>query len=102
MPTNQINYNDDLSQVTAKQTSQEVRRSLSHTECSRWYLPAVMMNNTKMLLFTHSYNFFMSLQRVMDDLKRKGDDMDRVADLSLDLQNLLNVRIKCSKCINVY
>uniref|UniRef100_A0A8D3B614 Envoplakin a n=1 Tax=Scophthalmus maximus TaxID=52904 RepID=A0A8D3B614_SCOMX len=53
VPTNQINYNDDLSQVTAKQTSQEVRRSLSHTECSRWYLPAVMMNNTKMLLFTH-------------------------------------------------
>ncbi|KAF0037588.1 hypothetical protein F2P81_010462 [Scophthalmus maximus] len=51
VPTNQINYNDDLSQVTAKQTSQE---------------------------------------RVMDDLKRKGDDMDRVADLSLDLQNLLN------------
>ncbi|XP_040891629.1 envoplakin a [Toxotes jaculatrix] len=51
LPTNQINYNDDLSQVTAKQSSQE---------------------------------------RVMDDLKRKGGDMDRVADLSLDLQNLLN------------
>lgn len=31
-------------------------------------------------------------QRVMDDLKRKGDDMDRVADLSQDLQNLLSVR----------
>lgn len=28
----------------------------------------------------------------MDDLKRKGDDMDRVADLSQDLQNLLSVR----------
>ncbi|XP_034425263.1 envoplakin a [Hippoglossus hippoglossus] len=50
-PTNQISYNDDLSQIAAKQSSQE---------------------------------------RVMDDLKRKGDDMDRVADLSLDLQNLLN------------
>nr|XP_019939458.1 PREDICTED: envoplakin [Paralichthys olivaceus] len=50
-PTNQINYNDDLSQIAAKQSSQE---------------------------------------RAMEDLKRKGDDMDRVADLSLDLQNLLN------------
>lgn len=28
----------------------------------------------------------------MDDLKRKGDDMDRISDLSLELQNLLNVR----------
>nr|XP_046265343.1 envoplakin a [Scatophagus argus] len=51
MPTNQINDNDGLSQVTAKQSAQE---------------------------------------RVMDDLKRKGDDMDRVTDLSQDLQNLLN------------
>ncbi|XP_051240022.1 envoplakin a [Dicentrarchus labrax] len=51
LPTNQINYNDDLSQITAKQSSQE---------------------------------------RVMDDLKRKGDDMDRLADLSQDLQNLFN------------
>ncbi|XP_071360626.1 envoplakin a [Trachinotus anak] len=51
LPTNQINYNDDLSQVTAKQSSQE---------------------------------------RVMEDLKRKGNDMDRVSDLSLDLQNLLS------------
>ncbi|XP_056228574.1 envoplakin a [Seriola aureovittata] len=51
LPTNQINYNDDLSQVTEKQSSQE---------------------------------------RVMDDLKRKGDDMDRVSDLSQDLQNLLS------------
>lgn len=31
-------------------------------------------------------------QRVMDDLKRKGEDMDRISNLSLDLQNLLNVR----------
>lgn len=29
----------------------------------------------------------------MDDLKRKGDDMDRVTDLSHDLQDLLNVRL---------
>lgn len=28
----------------------------------------------------------------MDDLRRKGDDMDRVTDLSHDLQNLLSVR----------
>ncbi|XP_062284093.1 envoplakin a [Scomber scombrus] len=51
LPKKQINLNDDLSQVTDKQSSQE---------------------------------------RVMDDLKRKGDDMDRVVDLSQDLQNLLN------------
>ncbi|XP_070683693.1 envoplakin a [Pempheris klunzingeri] len=51
LPTNQINDNDDMTQVTAKQSSQE---------------------------------------RVMDDLKRKGDDVDRVTDLSQDLQNLLN------------
>ncbi|TKS68814.1 Envoplakin 210 kDa cornified envelope precursor protein [Collichthys lucidus] len=51
LPTNVINSNDDLSQVSAKQSSQE---------------------------------------RVMDDLKRKGDDMDRFSDVSLDLQNLLN------------
>ncbi|XP_057700527.1 envoplakin a [Corythoichthys intestinalis] len=30
-----------------------------------------------------------SQERVMDDLKRKGNDMDRVTDLSKDLQNLL-------------
>uniref|UniRef100_A0A4W6F090 Envoplakin a n=1 Tax=Lates calcarifer TaxID=8187 RepID=A0A4W6F090_LATCA len=64
LPTNQINYNDDASQIAAKHSSQE---------------------------------------RVMEDLKRKGDDMDRVTDLSTDLQNLLNVRIKwitiqCYKC----
>ncbi|TMS22790.1 Envoplakin [Larimichthys crocea] len=51
LPTNVINSNDDLSQVSAKQSSQE---------------------------------------RVMEDLKRKGDDMDRFSDVSLDLQNLLN------------
>ncbi|XP_018520557.1 LOW QUALITY PROTEIN: envoplakin a [Lates calcarifer] len=51
LPTNQINYNDDASQIAAKHSSQE---------------------------------------RVMEDLKRKGDDMDRVTDLSTDLQNLLN------------
>ncbi|KAM3624301.1 uncharacterized protein V6R79_021794 [Siganus canaliculatus] len=51
LPTNQINDTDDLSQIAAKQSSQE---------------------------------------RVMDDLKRKGDDMDRVTDLSQDLQNLLS------------
>uniref|UniRef100_A0A7N6F839 Envoplakin a n=1 Tax=Anabas testudineus TaxID=64144 RepID=A0A7N6F839_ANATE len=55
LPTNQINNNDDLSQIAAKQSSQE---------------------------------------RVMDDLKRKGNDIDRVSDLSLDLQNLLSVRLK--------
>lgn len=27
-------------------------------------------------------------------MKRKGDDMDRVADLSRDLQSLLSVRLK--------
>uniref|UniRef100_UPI0037E7C470 envoplakin a n=1 Tax=Semicossyphus pulcher TaxID=241346 RepID=UPI0037E7C470 len=51
LPKNQMNPNDDLSQVNAKQSSQE---------------------------------------RVVEDLKRKGDDMDRVTDLSRDLQNLLN------------
>uniref|UniRef100_A0A3Q2UF83 Envoplakin a n=1 Tax=Fundulus heteroclitus TaxID=8078 RepID=A0A3Q2UF83_FUNHE len=51
LPTNQINSKDDLSQITAKQSSQK---------------------------------------RVVDDLKRKDEDMDRVADLSHDLQNLLN------------
>ncbi|XP_059196303.1 envoplakin a [Centropristis striata] len=51
LPRNDISYNDGLSQVTSRQSSQE---------------------------------------RVMDDLKRKGDDVDRVSDLSQDLQNLLN------------
>ncbi|KAJ0050675.1 hypothetical protein NL108_005058 [Boleophthalmus pectinirostris] len=51
LPTNQISPYDDLSQISAKQNSQE---------------------------------------RVMDDLKRKADDLDRVSDLSMDLQNLLN------------
>lgn len=31
-------------------------------------------------------------QRVVDDIKRKGDDIDRVIDLSADLQDLLDVR----------
>ncbi|XP_049425847.1 envoplakin a [Epinephelus fuscoguttatus] len=51
LPQDQVNYNDDVSQVTARQSSQE---------------------------------------RVMDDLKRKGDDMNRVTGLSQDLQSLLN------------
>ncbi|KAK9539963.1 hypothetical protein VZT92_002442 [Zoarces viviparus] len=51
LPQNTINYNDNLSEVTAKESSQE---------------------------------------RVIDDLKRKGDDMDRMTDLSQDLQSLLN------------
>ncbi|XP_054459877.1 envoplakin a [Anoplopoma fimbria] len=51
LPQNKINCNDNLSQVTARESSQE---------------------------------------RVIDDLKRKGDDMDRVADVSQDLQCLLN------------
>ncbi|MEQ2267585.1 hypothetical protein XENORESO_007860, partial [Xenotaenia resolanae] len=51
LPTKQINSKDDLSQVTAKQSSQK---------------------------------------KVVEDLKQKGEDMDRVADLSHDLQNLLN------------
>ncbi|CAG10776.1 unnamed protein product, partial [Tetraodon nigroviridis] len=33
-----------------------------------------------------------SQERVMDDLKRKADDMNRISGLSLDLQNLLNPR----------
>uniref|UniRef100_A0A8C9XJV5 Envoplakin a n=1 Tax=Sander lucioperca TaxID=283035 RepID=A0A8C9XJV5_SANLU len=66
LPQNQINFKDDLSQVTARQSSQEVRL-------------------------------------VMDDLKRKGDDMDRVTDLSQDLQSLLNVRLKriIIQCYNI-
>uniref|UniRef100_A0A3B3UAY9 Envoplakin a n=1 Tax=Poecilia latipinna TaxID=48699 RepID=A0A3B3UAY9_9TELE len=55
LPTNQTNSSDDLSQLTAKQSSQK---------------------------------------RVVDDLKRKEEDMERVADLSLDLQTLLNVSTK--------
>ncbi|XP_060918795.1 envoplakin a [Labrus mixtus] len=51
LPKDQINPNDDLSQIAAKQRSQE---------------------------------------RVAEDLKRKGDDMDRVTDLSRDLQSLLS------------
>uniref|UniRef100_A0A3Q3F1P3 Envoplakin a n=1 Tax=Labrus bergylta TaxID=56723 RepID=A0A3Q3F1P3_9LABR len=51
LPKDQINPNDDLSQIAAKQSSQE---------------------------------------RVAEDLKRKGDDMDRVTDLSRDLQSLLS------------
>ncbi|XP_061889154.1 envoplakin a [Entelurus aequoreus] len=50
LPKNKINYNDDLAQVSAMQSSQE---------------------------------------RVMDDLKRKGNDMDRLTDVSQDVQNLL-------------
>lgn len=49
-----------------------------------------------MILITHTdeHLHIFSPQRVADDLKRKGDDMDRMADLSQDLQNLLNVRLK--------
>ncbi|CAJ1053649.1 envoplakin a [Xyrichtys novacula] len=51
LPNSQMSPNDDLSQVSAMQSSQE---------------------------------------RVGEDLKRKGDDMDRVADVSRDLQYLLS------------
>lgn len=50
-----------------------------------------------MSLNKHLLNLFT--QRVMDDLKRKGDDMDRVADLSQDLQNLLSVRHRQIKTV---
>lgn len=33
-----------------------------------------------------------SSQRVVEDIKRKGDDIDRVIDLSADLQDVLDVR----------
>ncbi|XP_077462150.1 envoplakin a [Stigmatopora argus] len=36
------------------------------------------------------YAMQSSQERVMDDLKRKGNDMDRVTDLSQDVQNLLS------------
>ncbi|XP_010768431.1 envoplakin a [Notothenia coriiceps] len=51
LPQNKVDFKDDLSQVAAKQSSQE---------------------------------------RVVDDLKRKGDDIDRVSDLSQDLQGILD------------
>jgi len=35
----------------------------------------------------------LEFQRVMEDLQRKGDDMDRVVDLSQDLQSLLSVSL---------
>ena len=35
----------------------------------------------------------LSFQRAMEDLQRKGDDMDRAVDLSQDLQSLLSVRL---------
>uniref|UniRef100_A0A3Q2PG61 Envoplakin a n=1 Tax=Fundulus heteroclitus TaxID=8078 RepID=A0A3Q2PG61_FUNHE len=53
LPTNQMNISDGPSQVTAKQSSQQVRT-------------------------------------VMKDLKQMDEDMDRVVDLSQDLQDLLN------------
>lgn len=36
LPTNQINSNDDLSQIAAKQSSQEVRQTPGHTESVMW------------------------------------------------------------------
>ncbi len=37
LPKNQINYNDDLSQIAAKQSSQEVRdKTPDHTESVVW------------------------------------------------------------------
>lgn len=39
-------------------------------------------------------------QRVMNDLKRKGDDMERITGLSHELQNLLNVRRKAPSLID--
>lgn len=34
---------------------------------------------------------FFTQKRVIEDIQRKGDDMDRVVDLSKDLQNVLKV-----------
>ncbi|XP_036426038.1 envoplakin a [Colossoma macropomum] len=51
LPNNKVNPNDSLSQVSAKQSSQE---------------------------------------RVVEDIRRKADDVDRVVDLSQELQDLLN------------
>lgn len=35
--------------------------------------------------------FSFTRKRVIEDIKRKGDDMDRVVDLSKDLRNTLKV-----------
>ncbi|XP_076871991.1 envoplakin a [Brachyhypopomus gauderio] len=51
LPKNKINPNEDLSQISVKQSSQE---------------------------------------RVVEDIRRKGDDVDRVVDLSQELQDILN------------
>lgn len=48
LPTNQINSNDDLSQVAAKQNSQEVRLSIDHS---------LTLYPTRMLIFLVRQSF---------------------------------------------
>lgn len=82
LPAEQINSSDDLAQVAAKQNSQEVR-TLVTAPLDSEVIPGRLRDDSM---------FNSAPQRVMDDLKRKGEDMDRISNLSLDLQNLLNVR----------
>lgn len=39
---------------------------------------------------------FVFPQRVVEDIKRKGYEVDRMVDLSQDLQDILNVSLKFS------
>lgn len=42
------------------------------------------------------YICFVFPQRVVEDIKRKGYEVDRMVDLSQDLQDILNVSLKFS------
>lgn len=87
LPAEQIDGADDLAQVAAKQKAQEVRTLVLLLQCL-----TAPLESEEMQVLSDERVFPSAPQRVMEDLKRKADDMDRVSDLSLDLQKLLNVR----------
>lgn len=85
LPNNKIRPSDNVAEVKAKQTSQEVS---GRDESYHNTLPAQI---TALATVMKHIQFRFFLQRVVEDIKRKGYEVDRMVDLSQDLQDILNV-----------
>lgn len=62
--------------------------------CPNYSLWIVSIHDDK--LKKKKYICFVFPQRVVEDIKRKGYEVDRMVDLSQDLQDILNVSLKFS------
>uniref|UniRef100_A0A8C5GX50 SH3 domain-containing protein n=1 Tax=Gouania willdenowi TaxID=441366 RepID=A0A8C5GX50_GOUWI len=84
---NQVKERESLLQEAASK-NQEFQNTTKGLKSFLNNLPKNQINSTDDLSEIASKQ--SSQERVMEDLKRKEEDMDRVSDLSQDLQNVLN------------